>query len=218
MRDLRVRTLTGAAYGAGVLLVTFLPWQLFAVAVALAGAVGLRELYRLRRAGIAALVELVLLVLGLSALFWVRVLTDVSGKPAASVPLILIVVLPTWAGDVTAYLVGSSVGRRKIAPLLSPGKTWEGTLAGFVAAGAVALVIARIDYLPNVVPLVLLIGPVGLAGDLLKSWVKRRAGVKDSGTLFPGHGGMLDRIDSLLSVSLLVAALYGPGCCLAAMR
>lgn len=115
--------------------------------------------------------------------------------------------VPTWAADVTAYLVGRRMGRRRIVPRISPGKTWEGTLAGFGAAAIVALLIATsagIRTGPTLL-LALLVGPVGFASDLLESAIKRAAGAKDSGTLLPGHGGVLDRIDSLIFVAPAVA-------------
>ena len=100
-------------------------------------------------------------------------------------------------------------GRRKIAPRISPGKTWEGTFGGFGAAALAVLGIAALFGLgrPEAAAAAVTIGPVAFAGDLIESWLKRRAGVKDSGTLFPGHGGMLDRIDSLIAVAPLVAGL-----------
>jgi phosphatidate cytidylyltransferase len=114
---------------------------------------------------------------------------------------------PTWAADITAYFVGSSIGRRYIAPRISPRKTWEGTVAGFAAAAAVALLIATSAGIKTGPTLLVaaLIGPVGFASDLLESAIKRAAGAKDSGTLLPGHGGVLDRIDSLILVAPLVA-------------
>ncbi len=120
---------------------------------------------------------------------------------------LLLALVPTWAADVTAYLVGSRMGRRKIAPHISPGKTWEGTLAGFGAAAVVALLIATSAGIKTGPTLLVaaLVGPVGLASDLLESAIKRAAGAKDSGTLLPGHGGVLDRIDSLILVAPLVA-------------
>jgi phosphatidate cytidylyltransferase len=120
---------------------------------------------------------------------------------------LLLALVPTWAGDSVAYLVGSRIGRRRIAPQISPGKTWEGTLAGFAAAAVVALLIAVSAGLrtgPSLL-VALLVGPVGFAGDLFESAIKRAAGAKDSGTLFPGHGGVLDRIDSLIFVAPAVA-------------
>jgi phosphatidate cytidylyltransferase len=120
---------------------------------------------------------------------------------------LLLALVPTWAGDSVAYLVGSRIGRRRIAPSISPGKTWEGTLAGFGAAALVALLLAVSAGLrtgPSLL-VALLVGPVGFAGDLFESAIKRAAGAKDSGTLFPGHGGVLDRIDSLIFVAPAVA-------------
>jgi len=120
---------------------------------------------------------------------------------------LVLALVPTWVGDSAAYLVGVRLGRNKIAPLISPGKTWEGTLAGFAAAAVAALVIAVSAGLHTGPTLLLaaLVGPVGFAGDLFESAIKRVAGAKDSGTLFPGHGGVLDRVDSLLFVAPMVA-------------
>jgi phosphatidate cytidylyltransferase len=120
---------------------------------------------------------------------------------------LLLALVPTWIGDSTAYLVGSRVGRRRITPSISPGKTWEGTLAGFGAAAVVALLIAVSAGMKTGPALLVavLVGPVGFAGDLFESAIKRVAGAKDSGTLFPGHGGVLDRIDSLIFVAPAVA-------------
>ena len=120
---------------------------------------------------------------------------------------LLLALVPTWAADSAAYLVGVRFGTRRITPTISPGKTWEGTLAGFGAAAVVALLIAVSAGL-NTGPallLAVLVGPAGFAGDLFESAIKRVAGAKDSGTLFPGHGGVLDRIDSLIFVAPAVA-------------
>jgi phosphatidate cytidylyltransferase len=106
------------------------------------------------------------------------------------------------SADTAAYFTGSALGRHKLAPAISPGKTVEGLL-GAVVGGVVAALVVRRFGLPSM-PLghAALLGAgvslLGTAGDLLESLLKRWAGVKDSGTLFPGHGGMLDRLDSLL--------------------
>ncbi len=124
---------------------------------------------------------------------------------------LLLALVPTWAADIGSYAVGSAIGRRKLAPRLSPGKTWEGTIAGFVAA---ALAVAALGALAGLPPVALVIaavaiGPAALAGALLGSALKRRVGAKDSGGLLPGHGGVLDRIDSLVTVAPVVTiALY----------
>jgi phosphatidate cytidylyltransferase len=128
-----------------------------------------------------------------------------------------------WVADTAAYLAGRALGRRKLAPAISPGKTWEG-VAGAVAATLIyAIIWARLDpvwqarleggaawaiYLAGTV----LLCAVSVLGDLFESAAKRRAGVKDSGSLLPGHGGVLDRIDSataMLPVALLLMHAAG---------
>jgi phosphatidate cytidylyltransferase len=116
--------------------------------------------------------------------------------------LIFFVVLVTWAGDTGAYYVGVRLGRRPLAPAISPRKTVEGLLGG-VALAVVAALSARAWFLPGFsiadsVTLGLLLTAAGVLGDLSESVLKRGAGVKDSGTIIPAHGGMLDRLDSLL--------------------
>ncbi|HXF93166.1 MAG TPA: phosphatidate cytidylyltransferase [Nitrospiraceae bacterium] len=116
--------------------------------------------------------------------------------------LVFFVVLTTWAGDTGAYYVGTLFGRRKLTPTISPNKTVEGLIGG-VACSVLTAFGARAWFLPSLttvdcVALGLLMAGVGLAGDLVESALKRSAGVKDSGGLLPGHGGMLDRLDSLL--------------------
>jgi phosphatidate cytidylyltransferase len=114
--------------------------------------------------------------------------------------LLLFALVITWVGDSTAYFVGRSMGKYKLAPHLSPNKTWEGTVASFLGSLVVALSFARF----MTVPLAHLLGMAavgnvaGQAGDLLESAYKRSAGIKDSGSILPGHGGVLDRIDALI--------------------
>ena len=116
--------------------------------------------------------------------------------------LIFFVVLVTWAGDTGAYIAGKSLGRHALAPIVSPKKTYEG-LAGGIVLACLAAVVARAWFLPrfslvDCLALGLLLTIAGLIGDLAESAMKRHAGFKDSGALIPGHGGMLDRLDSLL--------------------
>lgn len=195
-----------------MLAAAFAPPLVFTVVVALAGGVALAELWMLRRAGIAAWLEVGILLLGLPALLLLQALGDTRAahSVAAGLPVVLLLAIgATWAADVGAYAIGSLWGRRKIAPRISPGKTWEGTFGGFGAAALAVLGIAALFGLPRLDAAIaaVAIGPVAFAGDLLESWMKRRAGVKDSGRIFPGHGGMLDRIDSLLAVAIFVAGL-----------
>jgi phosphatidate cytidylyltransferase len=106
-----------------------------------------------------------------------------------------------WAADVGAYFAGRSFGRVKLAPQVSPGKTWEGVLGGMALAALVALWGSRWFAVPmlQLLPLCLVVVAFSIVGDLTESLLKRFAGLKDSGTLFPGHGGVMDRIDSVTS-------------------
>jgi phosphatidate cytidylyltransferase len=114
----------------------------------------------------------------------------------------------TFSVDTTAYFVGRAIGRHKLAPAISPKKTWEGFFGGYAGGFAAVLLLnhflgLRIDAGPAL--LIALTLPVAAAlGDLFESWVKRRAGVKDASELIPGHGGVLDRLDSVLFVFPLV--------------
>jgi phosphatidate cytidylyltransferase len=120
--------------------------------------------------------------------------------------LVLFTLSLIWAGDMLAYFTGRTFGRVPFARVLSPKKTWEGAIANFVASLLVAVAFARWLQL-DVITLTAVAGAANVAGqmgDLIKSAYKRAASVKDSGTLLPGHGGMLDRIDSLILASPVV--------------
>jgi len=114
--------------------------------------------------------------------------------------LLLFSLVIIWVGDTAAYFVGRSIGRYKLAPKLSPQKTWEGTVASLVGSLLVALAFARWVAIPvgHLIGMAAVGNIFGQAGDLLESAYKRSAGVKDSGSLLPGHGGILDRIDALI--------------------
>ncbi|MEA3010105.1 MAG: phosphatidate cytidylyltransferase [Sphingomonadales bacterium] len=120
--------------------------------------------------------------------------------------LVFWLMLVTWATDIFAYFAGRSIGGPKLAPRISPNKTWAGLIGGMAGAAVVGAVAAWLFGLSAEVPAFLWLGaPMGLLaqlGDLYESSVKRRRGVKDSGTLLPGHGGVLDRLDGLLPVIL----------------
>lgn len=117
--------------------------------------------------------------------------------------LVLLVLVATWINDIVAYAAGTTLGAIKLAPQVSPGKTVEGTLAGVFAASAALGAMTFISYLDTLERLILgaLAAAAATAGDLAESRLKRELGVKDSGKLVPGHGGFLDRFDSLLFVS-----------------
>jgi phosphatidate cytidylyltransferase len=114
--------------------------------------------------------------------------------------LLLFALVITWVGDSAAYFVGRAIGKHALAPYLSPKKTWEGTVASLLGSLVVALVFARFMIVPvrHLLAIAALGNIAGQAGDLLESAYKRSAGVKDSGSILPGHGGVLDRIDALI--------------------
>lgn len=192
-----------AAYGSGAVRA----WSLWlglvvwacAVAAVLAYPAGLRLWRR----------QWVLAGLGIAVIgcAWSGALT-VRGQPQGSLWLLWLFVLVAVA-DVGAYFAGRAWGRRKLAPVVSPGKTWEGALGGallsaLVCGGALALW-GLLSWFWAAATLALIV--VAVFGDLLESLLKREAGVKDSGALLPGHGGVLDRIDSALAALPVFALL-----------
>ena len=125
----------------------------------------------------------------------------------------------TWAADIAAYLAGNALGGPKLWPRYSPNKTWSGAAGGLVSAMAVGALSAYVME-PATVPLLrvlviaAILGMLSQAGDLFESWIKRRFNVKDSSRLIPGHGGLLDRLDGVISAApaaALLGALLGPG-------
>jgi phosphatidate cytidylyltransferase len=126
----------------------------------------------------------------------------------------LFAVAIVWAADSGAYFVGSRFGRHKLAPRISPGKSWEGLAGGLAAAALFAVAALPVlglgwPALPALVALVVLTVAVSVLGDLFESLLKRHAGIKDSSDLIPGHGGMLDRVDSLLAALPMFVVLRG---------
>ncbi|MBB5709183.1 phosphatidate cytidylyltransferase [Sphingomonas xinjiangensis] len=113
-----------------------------------------------------------------------------------------------WACDTGAYFAGRTIGGPKLAPRISPNKTWAGFIGGLIAGTAFAFILVRLFDLPLTLALATpLLGALSQAGDLYESHLKRRAGVKDSSNLLPGHGGVLDRLDGLVFVAPVAALL-----------
>ncbi|MBY5923658.1 MULTISPECIES: phosphatidate cytidylyltransferase [unclassified Halomonas] len=125
---------------------------------------------------------------------------------------LLFVLLLVWGADIGAYFVGRAFGRRKLAPSVSPGKSWEGVYGGMAVTACLAVVFALWQALSlsaaiTLVLLTLAVTLISVLGDLLESMLKRHRGIKDSSALLPGHGGVLDRIDSL-TAAIPVFALF----------
>ncbi len=152
------------------------------------------------------------------ALVWLR------AQPGGELT-IAVVFATVWATDIGAFFAGRAVGGPKLAPAISPNKTWAGVVGGIAAAVAVVLALAwflpdlvRPDprlhdtaYFVRAVAWAGVLSLLAVAGDLFESWLKRRAGVKDSGTLLPGHGGVMDRLDGLVPVAVAAALAVAAG-------
>ena len=132
--------------------------------------------------------------------------------------LVLGVLLSVWANDSFAYLVGSKFGKHKLAPRTSPKKSWEGFFAGLAGSAVFWCLLTLVPGVTMSIPQAILFGLVsglmGVLGDLAESRIKRNSGFKDSGTIMPGHGGLLDRCDSLFLVAVTSAILLVAGGCI----
>ncbi|MBN1693251.1 MAG: phosphatidate cytidylyltransferase [Dehalococcoidales bacterium] len=150
----------------------------------------------------------------LSFLILLRLEPGTAAFPEAGRNFVFLALFATFGSDTAAYFIGKAIGRHKLSPQISPGKTWEGTAAGIIG-GVIICLLFTIDtplQLPlnywQAVLLGVLVSVFGQIGDLVESLVKRNYGVKDSGSLMPGHGGMLDRMDSILFAGVVVYIYY----------
>ena len=211
MSELKVRTLSGLVMMAIALLAVFKGGYAFAVFVAAVATVIFYEWSRIvRRWGPGWKIAGFFYALAPAlALLWIRERAD----GFRMVPTLLIwVLIVTWSTDIGAYFAGRKFGRKKLAPSISPNKTVEGLYGGVAMATILG---AGWVVLTGLSSLLIFIAPVfatiAQGGDLFESWMKRKAGVKDSGTWLPGHGGLLDRLDGLIPVAILTALLHSAG-------
>jgi len=202
MSELSIRTLSAMVLIAIAILAAVNGGYAFAVLAAAGATAVFYEWTRLAKGWGAGwyIAGFVYALVAALSLLWIRDRSD------DGISLVLWVFALVWSTDIGAYFAGRTIGGPKLAPSISPGKTWAGFYGGVAAAtllgGAWAL-------FTGLRPLVLLLAPLfsvaAQAGDLFESWMKRRAGVKDSGTWLPGHGGIFDRLDGLLPVAILTA-------------
>ena len=125
---------------------------------------------------------------------------------------LLVLLGVVWIADTSAYFAGRAFGRHKLAPAVSPGKTWEGVAGAFAGVAVYALVLSLVNFQDRdfyfLVAVFSGMTAFSIVGDLFESWLKRGAGVKDSGAILPGHGGLLDRIDGMLAAMPLAALIF----------
>lgn len=216
-RDLRVRVLSAAIIAPvalGALWIGGIGWQALIVLLAIGMAtewVSISRATRKRHDSAAILAAgLLYLVPATAALIWMR--NDALVGRAN----VLFIVLVVWASDIGAYLAGRMIGGPRLAPAISPGKTWSGAAGGLCAAALVGVAAAALgtgDLLHGAL-MGAMLGVATQVGDLLESALKRYFGVKDSGRLIPGHGGLLDRLDGMLMaapVAAIVVLALGRG-------
>lgn len=203
MNDLLTRTLTAVTLVALALATLAAGGYYFAIFVAGAATILFYEWTRITRgwgAGWTVTGFLYSLAPAL-ALLWLRDRSD------DGLVLIVWIFIVTWAVDTGGYFAGRRFGGRKLAPAISPNKTWAGLYGGValaaVAGGAWVLALGLDNALLLLAPL---FAAAAQGGDLFESWMKRRAGLKDSGSWLPGHGGLFDRIDGMIPVALLTLA------------
>jgi len=215
--DLRLRVVSAAVLLPVALACLFAggwPW----IGLVLAATVALLwewwRLWRLKPGSLPALTLLagwLYLLLGAWSLSWLR------SDPVAGLIDVLFLLIVVWSSDIGAYLFGRLLGGPKLAPAISPGKTWSGALGGLVCAMAIGLLVTRLAAPGPLSHALLVAAALSIAsqlGDLLESALKRHFGVKDSSRLIPGHGGVFDRLDGVLAaapVAVLLALALGPG-------
>lgn len=207
-RDLRLRIASAAVIapiGLAAMWVGGIPWQALIVLLSIGMVVEWVFMVRSLRFRLMTILVSGLCYIGPTAvaLIWMR------GDPMVGRANVSFLVLVVWSSDIGAYVAGRILGGPKLAPLISPGKTWSGALGGLACAMMVGGIAGALSHEASVYGVVVA-GVLGIAsqiGDLLESALKRRTGVKDSGRLIPGHGGLLDRLDGMLMVAPLAAIL-----------
>lgn len=206
-RDLILRIVSALVLAPIALVATWRGFPFFDLLLAIAVVLAWRE-WRLlvggwRRSGLLLAGAAYIAVVALSLL-------SLRHQPETGLQAVLWLLATVWATDIFAYVAGRTLGGPKLAPRLSPNKTWSGALGGLAAAMIVGACTAWFWTGGSVIGLAMagaLLSVVSQAGDLAESAVKRYVGVKDSGQLIPGHGGLLDRVDALMAAAVVMAAI-----------
>lgn len=203
MSQLATRTLVALLLAAVTLVCLYIGDWAFALLVAVAAGLIFAEWRAMTRGWGAGwfVGGLLYALLPATALLWLRI-------PAGGVLIVLWVFVITWATDIFAFFAGRSFGGPKLAPRFSPNKTWSGLIGGVIGATiAGGLLVVQAGLSPVLLYAAPLFAVAAQGGDLFESAIKRRAEVKDAGALLPGHGGVMDRLDGLIPVSVLTLIL-----------
>ncbi len=202
-RGLLLRISSAAVLGPLLLAAVWFGFPWIDLVVAIAAPLMVWEWTRLTRGRpIVRIAAYVYALAALVALLWLR------HQPVLGRETIIWIVACTWATDIGAYFVGASAGGAKLAPRISPSKTWSGLIGGMAWAAVTSAALGFVFGLGSTFSLAVIgacLAVVGQVGDLAESAAKRGAGVKDSGNLIPGHGGLLDRVDGLVAIVVVVA-------------
>jgi phosphatidate cytidylyltransferase len=202
-RGLPLRILSAVVLGPLLLAAIWFGFPWIDLVAAVAAPLMIREWIQLTRGRpVIRLLACVYALAALVALLWLR------HQPVLGRETVIWIVACIWATDIGAYFVGASAGGAKLAPRISPSKTWSGLIGGMAWAATVSAAMGFVFGLGTTLSLAVIgacVAVIGQAGDLAESAAKRGAGVKDSGNLIPGHGGLLDRVDGLVAVLIAVA-------------
>lgn len=202
-RGLVLRILSAVVLGPLLLAAVWFGFPWIDLVAALAAPLMVSEWLGLTRSRpLMRLLAIAYTIAAIFALLWLR------HQPIDGRETILWIVACIWATDIGAYVVGRTAGGAKLAPRISPGKTWSGLIGGMAWSAVASAGLGYAFGLGHTITLAVIgagLAVVGQIGDLLESAAKRKAGVKDSGKLIPGHGGLLDRVDGLMAVLVVVA-------------
>jgi phosphatidate cytidylyltransferase len=219
--ELRQRIISGIILGAVVIALTLWSFESFAAMCAVGFVILMKEWWNLTK-------QRSRIFLPLGILYISAAIASLVLLRAIDISLILLLFGLVWGSDIGAYFVGKKWGNHKIAPSISPGKSWEGLAGGMIVCALIGFCVhytgeydqVRAHVFSQDFQSVLIhksiwwalgcmpFAVIGLAGDMFESSLKRRAGVKDSGTLIPGHGGLFDRVDALMPCAITVAGLF----------
>jgi phosphatidate cytidylyltransferase len=204
-KELLLRSITGFCFAVTILgtLMLLPPWSFVALLLLIAGSIAIKELPLLAKPN--TLKFWFLLIFYLATPFALMAFMAIN---AAYKPFLILIFLVAFCHDTFAYLGGKLFGKHHIAPSISPNKTWEGFLSGLLATLLVLKIYPILPFsLTQWIGMSLLLTCTATLGDLFESWLKRQARVKDAGSFLPGHGGLLDRFDSIIFLSVTIFIL-----------